>query len=128
MINRQAISELEESLRQAMLASDLDSLDALIADDLLFTTQTGAVVGKVADLDAHRSGVLRLTALDPSDRHILTLEKSAVVSVQMDVAGAYEGEPFSGTFRYTRVWGHVNGRWQVVAGHMSEVASAPRAA
>ena len=108
-----------------MLASDIDRLDALIADDLLFTTHTGVVVGKVADLDAHRSGVLRLTALDPSDRHILTLEKGAVVSVLVDVAGTHGGEPFSGTFRYTRVWGQVNERWQVVAGHMSEVASAP---
>ena len=103
MIDHQAVAELEERLRQAMLTSDLDGLNAPIADDLLFTTQTGAVIGEAADLDAHRSGALRLTVLDPSDRHILTFETSAVVSVLMEVEGTYGGEPFSGTYRYTRV-------------------------
>lgn len=33
---------LEAQLRQAMLAGDLKVLDALLADDLVFTDQTGA--------------------------------------------------------------------------------------
>ena len=120
-MDHQTVIESEENLRQAMLTSDLDRLDALIADDLMFTTQTGAVVGKKADLDDHRSGVLRLTALDPSDRHILIAGESAVVSVQMSVAGTYGGDAFSGTFRYTRVWRQTGGGVHVVAGHMSAV-------
>lgn len=121
MLSEQAVSDLEERLRHAMLASDADQLDALIADDLLFTTPTGAVVGKAADLDEHRSGRLRLTALDPTDRRVVTTPGAAVVSVLMAVSGVYAGEPFSGTFRYTRVWGPVGPSWRVVAGHMSAV-------
>jgi hypothetical protein len=116
------LSALEERLRQAMLAGDADSLDRLIADGLVFTTQTGEVMGKAADLAAHRSGLLRLTRLDPSDRRTVTQPESAVVSVQMDVAGTYGGELFFGLFRYTRVWALMDGRWQVVAGHVSAVA------
>ena len=128
MLSEQAVSELEERLRQAMLASDVDRLDMLIDDDLLFTTQTGAVVGKAADLNAHRSGQLRLTTLDPSDQRVLFAGETAVVSVLMDVAGTYEGEPFAGAYRYTRVWGHAGGAWRVVAGHMSAVPPPPGAA
>ena len=122
MMSEHSIHDLEERLRRAMLASDADELDALVADGLLFTTQTGDVVGKAADLDEHRSGRLRLTTLDPSDRHVLTMEGGAVVSVRMDVAGTYGGEPFSGAYRYTRVWGRADGAWRVVAGHMSAVS------
>ncbi|HEX9953168.1 MAG TPA: nuclear transport factor 2 family protein [Rubricoccaceae bacterium] len=128
MLSEQAVSELEERLRQAMLASDIDQLDVLIDDDLLFTTQTGAVVGKAADLDAHRSGQLRLTTLNPSDQRVLVAEGTAVVAVLMDVAGAYDGEPFAGAYRYTRVWGHTGRSWRVVAGHMSAVPPPPGAA
>ena len=87
MLNEQAVLELEERLRQAMLASDTDELDLLLSDDLVFTTQTGDVIGKAADLDEHRSGPLRLTALDPSDRRVLTMGETAVVSVRRIGAG-----------------------------------------
>ena len=128
MLNEQTVLDLEERLRRAMLTSDADALDALVADGLLFTTQAGDVVGKAADLDEHRSGRLRLTALDPSDRRVLTVEGAAVVSVRMDVAGTYRGEPFSGAYRYTRVWGPVGGAWRVVAGHMSAAPPTPASA
>ena len=128
MPTEQTVLDLEERLRRAMLASDAGALDALISDDLLFTTQTGDVVGKAADLDEHRSGRLRLTALDPSDRRVLVLAGAAVVSVRMAVAGTYEGEPFSGVYRYTRVWGRVGERWRVVGGHMSGVPPSAGAA
>ncbi len=105
-----------------MLAGDVVRLDALVANDLLFTTQTGEVIGKDADLDAHRSGRLRLTALDPSDRNVRSVGSATVVSVLMNVAGTYDGEPFEGAYRYTRVWARRDGREQVVAGHMSAVA------
>ena len=128
MLSEQAVSDLEERLRRAMLASDADALDALVSDGLLFTTPTGDVVGKAADLGEHRSGRLRLTALDPSDRRVVTTEGAAVVSVRMDVAGTYGGEPFSGAYRYTRVWGRADGAWRVVAGHMSAASSPPESA
>ena len=39
-----AIETLEEKLRQAMLNGDVQVLDELIADDLIFTMHTGLVI------------------------------------------------------------------------------------
>ena len=118
----EAILAVEEALRQAMLAGDVAALDGLIAEELVFTTPSGAVIGKGADLDAHRAGRLRLTTLAPSERRVLTIGPGmAVVSVRMAVAGTFEDVPFAGDLRYTRVWVAGPGGWRVAAGHVSPV-------
>ena len=57
------IIELEERLRQAMLYSDVNELDALIAPELLFTNHLGQIFSKQEDLDAHRSGKFKFTEI-----------------------------------------------------------------
>jgi ketosteroid isomerase-like protein len=111
----------EAALRQAQLDGDVAALDRLIDDALVFTTLEGTVVGKADDLDLHRSGRLRITRMDPSDRHVLRLGTTAVVSVRMEAAAIVDGVAVSGAMRYTRVWCERQDGWRVVAGHMSHV-------
>ncbi len=113
------IETLEENLRQAMLTSDVSALDELIADDLVFTMHTGLMIDKQTDLEAHRSGIQRLTKLNICDRQIHHYGDCAVVTVKTELAGTYNEQAFSGTYRYTRVWVQRQNRWQVVAGHGS---------
>jgi ketosteroid isomerase-like protein len=115
------IDELEKQLRRAMLAGDVDALDALVADGLVFVGHTGALVTKEADLETHRSRILRLIALEPSERRMESFGDTAVVTVKMHVVGEYDGATFAGTYRYLRVWALVDGRWQVVAAQATEV-------
>jgi hypothetical protein len=118
------IQNSEEQLRQAMLASDIAVLDALLANGLIFTNHLGQCLGKEADLFAHKSGALRISKLEPSERKIkLAGDKAAVVSVRVQIIGTYEGQPAGGDFRFTRVWVSSSGHWQVVAAH-SCIASA----
>ena len=113
--------ELEEDLRRAMLAGDVARLDALIADELLFVLPTGVVLSKAADLETYRSGLLRLIALEPSERRAVRYGNTAVVSVRVHVVGEYEGITFSRTLRYLRVWARLGDAWRVVAGQATEV-------
>ena len=46
-----------------MLASNVDELDALIADDLLFVGPTGELATKAMDLELHRSGATQFREL-----------------------------------------------------------------
>ena len=108
-IERQIVTA-EERLRLAMLASDPDALDRLIAPELIFTNHLGQVFGKAEDLQLHRSGQLMVSPL------------IAVVSARFKLAGIYQGSPFDADLRYTRVWKlTVPSVWQVVAGHSSAV-------
>jgi len=111
----------EAALRKAQLTSNVEELDRLVDDALVFTGPNGAVYGKQDDLDAHRRGLIRITRLDPSEERIQRFGNIAVVSVRMEMSGTFEGAPFAGPFRYTRVWRAHEDGWRIVAGHVSAV-------
>jgi ketosteroid isomerase-like protein len=111
----------ESALRQAQLTSDVRELDRLIDDDLVFTGPNGLIYGKEDDLDAHRNGTIRITRLEPSEERIQNFGDIAVVSVRMEMSGTFEGRPFSGPSRYTRVWRRHGDSWRIVAGHVSAI-------
>lgn len=118
----QQIALAEERLRLAMLASDAAALDELISPELIFTNHLGHVLGKQDDVELHRTGLLKLHTLQPSEMQVQASAQLAVVSVRMRVAGAYGGAPFEEDLRYTRVWRiAANGNWEIVAGHSSRV-------
>ena len=123
MIDAEVVA-LESELRTAMLAGDVAALERLVDDDLLFTMPNGALIGKADDLLAHRSRRMQLTQITLLDQHILQLGSTAVVSALMELAGSYEGAPFDGPFRYTRVWVKRAENWRVVAGHVGAVSFA----
>jgi ketosteroid isomerase-like protein len=116
------IRAVEERLWKAQLSADVDALDDLIADDLLFTGLTGSLETKAADLQQHRSGALKITKLDPLEFHVRAIPGGAITSVKMDAAAVIAGKLTTATLRYTRVWISTNGRWQIAGGHMSAVA------
>jgi ketosteroid isomerase-like protein len=117
-----AIAAYEERLRTAMLAGDVDALDTLLADDLIFTNQAGRVLTKAMDLDIHRSGQLRISSLDFSEQQCRNTGEVAIVVVRTVVTGTYQGTPFAGTYRYTRIWRKGAPGWQVIAVHCSAIA------
>ena len=123
MILEEEILACEDELRRAQLAADTAVLDRLLYDALVFTALDGTLVSKSDDLAMHRSGRLRITRMDPGERHLLPLGDTAVVNVKMDAEALMDGAPIAATLRYTRVWHKRPGGWRVVAGHMSTVSA-----
>jgi ketosteroid isomerase-like protein len=116
------IINLEERLRQAMLASDVRVLNELVAPKVIITSHQGDLLSKQDDLTAHQSGLFKIKELNPSERQIQIYREVAIVSVRMEVSGWYNGEPANGDFRYTRVWAiSSTGTWQIVAAHIGKV-------
>jgi ketosteroid isomerase-like protein len=113
------IADVEEQLRQAMLASDVSALDKLLATNLIFTNHLGQRMSKEDDLSAHASGALNISQLESKERIIKIIDKNvAVVSVRMQVEGVYAGQPAGGNFMFTRVWAIDSiGKWKIVAAH-----------
>lgn len=119
------IETLEETLRQAMLNSDVEALDELIADDLIFTMHTGLVINKQDDLEAHRTGIQKFTGIDLDDQQIRYYGDCAVVTVKAELTGKFNGQDYSETYRFTRIWVKRQDRWQIAAGHVSQVSDSP---
>ena len=119
----------EAQMRAAQLAADVDALDRLIAEDLLFTGPDGRISTKAEDLAAHRSGAVRFRAHEPEELRIRRVRPDVVIAalrarLVVEVADTL----IRGTYRYTRVWARQeDGAWRVVGGHVSEVrAEQPR--
>lgn len=112
----------EAALRRAQLSSGVAELDRLVDEELVFTGPDGALYGRADDLEAHRSGMIRINRLEPSEERIQRFGSIAVMSMRMEMSGTFRGEPFAGPFRYTRVWYARPSGWRVVAGHVSGVA------
>jgi ketosteroid isomerase-like protein len=122
-MTRAALKHSEEHLRRAMLASDVDSLDRLLDDALLFASPTGALVRKHEDLENHRTARQKLTKLEPRDLVVeLFGGDLGIVTVLTDLEGTFDGRPFGGTFRYIRTWHRgEDGAWRVIAGAATAV-------
>lgn len=116
------ILAIEERLRQAMLTSHVAELDELIAPELIFTNYSGQLVTKQQDLAIHQSGILKFSALTPSEQQIQCHDGYAIVSVRMDILGHYDGQAIEQAYRFTRIWGvSSRGTLQVVAGHIGMI-------
>ena len=59
-----ALLTCEAALRRAQLASDVTELDRLLDEVLVFTGPDGDLYSKADDLDAHRTGTVRITRLE----------------------------------------------------------------
>jgi len=120
---KKQISESEERLRLAMLQSDVNALNELLAPELIFTNHLGQMLTKKDDLAAHQSGTLKIEILEPSEQHIqMIADDVAVVSVRVHLSGSYAGARSEADFRFTRIWAPSSaGDWRVVAAHSSIV-------
>ncbi len=116
------ILEAEERLRLAMLDSDVNALDEMLAPELVFTNHLGQVLGKQDDLAAHQSGKFEIETLTPSDLNIQLIGNVAIVTVKVHLIGSYESNSFDNNLRFTRIWTlSSSNTWQIVAAHSSVV-------
>jgi ketosteroid isomerase-like protein len=82
----------------------------------------GEVLRKQDDLAAHKSGLIKIHELKPSEQHIQLHGEVAIVLVRMQISGSYNGNTANGDFRFTRVWAvSPSGNWQIVAAHIGIV-------
>jgi ketosteroid isomerase-like protein len=114
------IRDCEAQLYAAMLASNVDELDRLIADDLLFVGPTGELATKEMDLELHRTGGAEFTEFVPKELEIRVWSDQFVFAVaQTFLSGTYLGNTFAGDYRYTRVWRKGKSGWQIAGGSVS---------
>lgn len=115
----------EQQLRQAMLDSDLPQLDSLLADQLVFINHLGQRLNKQDDLAAHRSGLLKITAIEQSATQVQLLGELALVHTRVQIKGCYDGQDASGQFAFSRVWQQqqqTQQPLQVISAHASIIA------
>ncbi|MEJ2426236.1 MAG: nuclear transport factor 2 family protein [Candidatus Thiodiazotropha sp.] len=124
-MNNQQILALEDQLKTAMMNSDTVVLDQLLDNNLIFTNHFGQIMSKNDDLEAHRSGFVKIKSIEQSEYQIKPNENIAIVSVLSHIDGEFGGEESNVALRFTRIWQkNRNDGWQVTAAHSTLVGHA----
>lgn len=106
----------EKRLLEAMKTSNVELLDKLLHDDLLFNGPNGETATKSADLANYRSGNINLHAVESSNQLLSEIGDDVVVAVTVEIRGNYLEQELDGKFRYIRVWKLFGRDWKVIAG------------
>ena len=124
-VERQLI-ELERQLSDALVKEDAAILDRLWSDDLVFTFPNGKVSGKVQRL----AGLKPSTPPSQSDSEasnnndqvkVHLYGNTAVVTVLSTWKGKAGTQEYTDRYQATHVWVKQQGRWRLVAAHVSQV-------
>lgn len=106
----------EKKLLLAMKTNNVELLDQLLHDELLFNGPSGETATKAMDLENYRSGNINLHTLESSDLMLNMVGDDVVVAVTVEILGNYLGQEIDGKFRYLRVWKLFENNWKVIAG------------
>lgn len=121
-LTEEEIIKLEYQLIEAIKTSDVDFIENLLHDDLLFLAPNGQVVTKEMDLNSHKSKQMSVEHLIPKFEDIKIIGDTAISIVVYDTKGVMLGENIAGQFRYIRTWKVFKDSIKVVSGACMQVS------
>jgi ketosteroid isomerase-like protein len=113
--NGQLIIDLDKKRMDAMARQDIATLNALLADDLVYTHSSARVDTKQSLIGAMESGATVYTAVEPSGVVAQDLGTAVVLTGAARISVTSSGNPINFGVRFTDVYVNKGGEWQMVA-------------
>lgn len=116
----QEVKQAEDARRAAILRNDTAALDHMIAASFLGTLDDGRLVKRADELAVNRPSDRKVESWDATDVVIRVYGDTALVTGRAAVKDRLRAEGTRAfTFSFTHVWAMLDGRWQLVARHIS---------
>ena len=120
--SKHEIDQLEQNWRDAILHRNVQAMDALLSEDYIAITANGMLQSKEQTLANLKNGVLRVEAIDLSDRKVRFYGQTALVTSKAELKGNKGDGEISGSYRYTRVYAKdARGVWKIVSFEASRI-------
>jgi ketosteroid isomerase-like protein len=131
-LDREILAE-EERLTTATQAIDVEALDRIYADDIIFTGVAGAICNKATVMDEARRGAAerRKAAANPGAPAVVAYDKDEIMAVRHGDTGVTsfrfgitirsDGQEVTRRYRTTNVWMKRAVGWQVIAAHTASL-------
>jgi len=120
--NGPAIIELDKKRMTAMAAKDVDTLNTIIAEDLIYTHSSARMDTKQTLIGAMQSGSTVYTSVVPSDVVAQDLGDSVVLTGVAAISVVSGGKPNSFRVRFTDVYAKRPNGWQMVTWQSTRLA------
>jgi ketosteroid isomerase-like protein len=112
--NGQKVIELDKERMDAMAKKDIAALNALIADELVYTHSTARLDTKQSLIGAMQSGATVYTGVEPSDVKAQDCGDAVVLTGIARINVVSGGKPNAFSVRFTDVYANRGGQWQMV--------------
>jgi ketosteroid isomerase-like protein len=120
------INDLEDRRYAAMVDTDLDTLDDLLSDDVIYTHSDASVDTKKSYLNMLRSGRLVYLAVEHTTDLVLTRPGVAIVAGTMSGSIRMHGAAKTLNSRIAAVWVTEGGRWRLAAFQATPITGTAR--
>lgn len=116
------VTELGEKWEKAFEERDWSALEEIYADDYTFVDPMGNLMTREQDIEQIKSGKLKFESHEHSNVERRIYGDTAVVTGVSTIKGTYEGEDFSGKYRWTDTYVRKDGEWKVAASQVTRMA------
>src|SRR5919202_4885409 len=112
--NGRKIIALDKQCMDAMCRQYLPTLNALLADDLVYTHSSARLDTKQSLIGGMESGSTVYTSIDPSAVKAQDCGDAVVLTGAAQIKVNSGGKRLAFGVRFTNVWGNRGGQWQMV--------------
>ena len=113
--NREMIIDLDKKRMLAMATKDIAALDALLADDLVYTHSSARLDTKQSLIANMKSGATVYSAVEPSEVRAQDLGDAVILTGVARIKVSSNGNDLDFRVRFTDAFAKRSGRWQMVA-------------
>ena len=113
--NGDRVIAIDAQRMTAMSQGDVGTLNALIADELVYTHSSARLDTKQSLIENMQSGKTRYTAVVPSDVEAQDYGDTVVLTGVARISVNSGGNAMNFGVRFTDVWANKGGNWQMVA-------------
>lgn len=113
--NGDKVIALDKRRMTAMAQKDMATLQALIADDLVYTHSSARLDTKQSLLGAMESGATVYAAVEPSEVKAQDYGAAVILTGRAQIGVNSGGKAMSFAVRFTDVWVDKGGAWQMTA-------------
>jgi len=119
--NGQEIMDLDKKRMRAMAEKDFATLEAVLADDLVYTHSSARLDTKQSLIGNMKSGSTVYTSVEASDVKAQDLGDVVVLTGVAQIKVVSNGTPNAFGVRFTDVYAKRGGKWQMVTWHSTRL-------
>jgi hypothetical protein len=111
----ESVRSLQDRVNAALLASDWETLNDLVAPDARMIGPKGFMIDRDTWIGVHQESEYQQVRLQPAETEVHTYDRAGIRLDVVDSECLYKGETHAGRFRVTQVWVTDHDRWQLAA-------------
>jgi len=119
--NEQTFLDLQHRWAEARKNADVGFLESLYAEEFTVGLMNGGESSRAQDLAMFSSGDLKPTVIDDREMHVHLYGETAMVTGIEHLEGSYKGHTGQFDLRFTNVFVHRDGRWQLVRHQAAQI-------